>query len=77
MIKFNSPQERYDWERTKGKEGRINRYRKLAGLKEGQEITSIDNDVFNRVCVECGCNPNLFKAELLNEDAEYWMKESL
>lgn len=74
---FNSPQERYDWEKTFGKEGRMRRYRELAHLGDDDEIKEINNGVFNRVCVESGCNPNLFKAELLNEDAEYWLKESL
>jgi hypothetical protein len=76
-MKFETLEDRIEFEKTLGKQGRINRYRALAHLNEGDEITDIDKLAFNRVCVECGCNPHLFRAELLNEDNEYWLKESL
>ena len=74
MSKFKTFEERVEFEKTTGKDARINRYRHLSHLEEGVEITedNFNTDVFNRICVESGCNPHMFKAQLLNKDNEYW-----
>lgn len=74
MARFKSLDDRINFEKTTGKDARINRYRHLCHLEEDVEITedNFDNDVFHKICVESGCNPHMFKAQLLNKDNEYW-----
>jgi len=75
MSRFKSAQERWDYEKTVGKQRRLARYRQLARLNDDSSIDTIDEQIFNRICVESNCNPHMLRAELLNEDAEYWSKE--
>lgn len=72
---FKSFEERKRFQQNEGKQGRLHRYKNLACLKELNIPIleeDIDRDAFNRVCVESGCRPKLFKAELLGQDDEYW-----
>lgn len=73
-MTFKTPEERIEFEKTTGKDARIKRYRNLCHLEEDVKITedNFDSDVFHKICVESGCNPHMFKAQLLNKDDEYW-----
>ena len=73
-MRFNTPTERTEFEKTIGREARINRYRHLCHLSEDFQITeeNLDKQIFSRICVESGCNPHMFKAQLLGKDEEYW-----
>ena len=76
-MRFNTPNDRTEFEKTTGRDARINRYRHLCHLSEDFVITedNIDKQIFSRVCVESGCNPHMFRAQLLGKDDEYWGKE--
>lgn len=75
--RFKNLAERIEWEKTVGKDARLSRYRNLAHIDESFVITeeNIDKDIFSQVCVESGCNPHMFKAQLLGKDDEYWSQD--
>lgn len=76
-MRFKTPNDRTEFEKTTGRDARINRYRHLCHLSEDFVITedNIDKNVFSRICVESGCNPHMFRAQLLGKDEEYWGQE--
>ena len=74
---FSTLEEQMEYEEKIGKPAKIQRYRYLAGLADDEEITKENFDplVFSRVCVESGCNPHMFKAQLFNDDENYWRQD--
>lgn len=79
--RFKTPEERWEYEKTEGKQKRLNRYKQLTRKSDDelQQLTeeTIDDQAFQRTCVEMYCNPSLFRAELLHKDKEYWEKDRL
>ena len=72
---YEALEARKKFQQGEGKQYRLLRYKALACLEElNLPILEedIDREAFNRVCVESGCRPMLFKAELLGKDDEYW-----
>ena len=72
---YESLNEKREFEQNVGKQSRLYRYKTLACLEELNLPLleeDIDREAFNRVCVESGCRPKLFKAELLGTDGEFW-----
>lgn len=72
---FKDLNEQKEFERTTGKQARLKRYKQLVcdeSIEFPIDSESIDRQAFSRVCLESGCKPKLFRAELTGADDEYW-----